>query len=73
MEKFEMKYTSIIVAIFLSACSVPMDSDLVAHLEAERDFHDHLVWKEDVFEKHDPEYISDCFYYEDLICEFEGE
>jgi hypothetical protein len=65
-----MKYFVIAAVALISACTAPMDSDLAAHLEAERDFHAHMVWRESVFEKHDPEYISDCFHYE-LDCGIE--
>jgi hypothetical protein len=62
-----MKYLAIVAAIFLSACSAHMDR----HLEAERDFHAHQMYLESIYTKYDPEYIDDCLYYEDLICEFE--
>jgi hypothetical protein len=67
-----MKYIFIATAVLLSACAAPMDPDLAAHLEAERDFHAHQIYLESIYTKYDPEYIDDCLYYEDLICEFEG-
>lgn len=64
-----MKY--IIIALFLTACST-FDSELQAHLEAERDFHAHQYHVRQAIEKgYDPEYVDDCYYYEELICEFE--
>ena len=67
-----MKYIFIATAVLLSACAAPMDPDLAAHLEAERDFHAHQIYLESIYTKYDPEYIiDDCLYYEDLVCEFE--
>lgn len=63
-----MKY--LIPLLFLAACS-SIDTDLQAHLEAERDFHDHQSWLEYLYTNYDPEYIDDCLYYEELVCEFE--
>jgi len=63
-----MKYLAIASAILLSACVTPMDTELVSHLEAERDF---AMWMQDLRENYDEEYISDCFEYAELVCEFE--
>ena len=65
-----MKY--LVLVLLLSACgSSVYDSDLRAHLQAERDFHAHQVYLEEIYTKYDPEYIDDCLFYENLICEFE--
>jgi hypothetical protein len=65
-----MKY--VFIVILLSACSAQMDPELAAHLEAERDFAYHQYHVQQTFEKqYDPEYVDDCYYYEELICEFE--
>jgi hypothetical protein len=45
--------------MLLTACAT-FDPERQAHLEAEREFH-----------QYDQEYIADCLYYEDLVCEFE--
>lgn len=70
-----MKYLAIAVFALLSACSVPreqMDPELAAHLEAERDFAMHQYHVQQAIEKqYDPEYVDDCYYYEELVCEFE--
>lgn len=70
-----MKYLVIGAFALLSACSVPreqMDPELAAHLEAERDFHAHQYHVQQAYEKgYDPEYVDDCYYYEELVCEFE--
>jgi hypothetical protein len=70
-----MKYLTLAAAILLSACSVPreqMDPELAAHLEAERDFAYHQYHVQQAAEKgYDPEYVADCYYYEELVCEFE--
>jgi hypothetical protein len=66
----KMKYLAITSAILLSAC-MSYDADLEAHLEAERDFHAHQSYLNELYTKYDPEYIDDCLYYQDLVCEFE--
>jgi hypothetical protein len=64
-----MKYLVILVA--LSACAT-VDSELQAHLEAEADFARHQYHTQQAHEKqYDPEYVDDCYYYEELVCEFE--
>jgi hypothetical protein len=65
-----MKALVIFAALAVSACST-YDADLQAHLEAERDFHSHQLYLEGIYAKYDPEYIDDCLYYEELVCEFE--
>lgn len=65
-----MKYTILAAALFLSACMAP-DPELEAHLEAERDFAAHQDYLESLYTQYDPEYIDDCLYYEELVCEFE--
>ena len=65
-----MKYIAITAALMLSACA-SYDTDLQAHLKAEQDFHAHQMYLESIYTKYDPEYIDDCLYYEDLVCEFE--
>lgn len=68
-----MKYVAIAAALLLSACvQPPMDPELAAHLEAERDFAYHQYHVQQAIEKqYDPEYVDDCYYYEELICGFE--
>jgi hypothetical protein len=67
-----MKYFAITSALILSACVSPMDLELTAHLEAERDFAYHQYHVQQAAEKgYDPEYVADCYYYEELVCEFE--
>lgn len=65
-----MKYIVFVTIIGLSAC-VSHDAELRAQLEAERDFHAHQSYLDKLYSTYDPEYISDCLYYEDLVCEFE--
>jgi starvation-inducible outer membrane lipoprotein len=66
-----MKHLAIASALLLSAC-VSSDPELQAHLETERDFAYHQYHVQQAIEKqYDPEYVDDCFYYEELICEFE--
>ena len=65
-----MKYLAIFSVVFLSACS-SMGRELRAHLKAEQDFHAHQLYLEGIYTKYDPEYVDDCLYYEELVCEFE--
>lgn len=67
-----MKYAVIVAIAMLSACST-MDRDLQDHLEAERDFHAHQQYLESIYnlDNYDPEYVDDCLYYEEVVCEFE--
>lgn len=66
-----MKYFALTAVLALSACTT-YDADLEAHLEAERDFaaHQYHVQQADLT-GYDPEYVDDCYYYEELVCEFE--
>jgi hypothetical protein len=65
-----MKLIALAAFLALSACA-SYDSELQAHLEAERDFHNHQAWLEYLYTNYDPEYIDDCLYYQDLVCDFE--
>lgn len=66
-----MKY--LLIALVLSGC-VSYDPELQAHLEAEQDFAYHQYHVQQAIEKqYDPEYVDDCFYYEELVCEELGE
>ena len=65
-----MKSFTILAFVFMSACA-PMLSERQAQLNAEEDFHAHQVYLEGIYSKYDPEYVDDCFYYEELVCEFE--
>ena len=68
-----MKYLAIFTLVAVSACS-NFDPELQAHLEAERDFAAHQYHTQQAYEKgYDPEYVDDCYYYEELICEDLGE
>lgn len=66
-----MKYLAIAAALLLSACAVSPEAELQAHLDAEQDFHSHSMYLEGVYENYDPEYVDDCLYYVELVCEFE--
>lgn len=65
-----MKYIFLVSAVLLAACS-SQNQVLFDRIEADRDFHDHQAYLEELYTKYDSEYIADCFYYEDLVCEFE--
>jgi hypothetical protein len=66
-----MKYIAVLTAFVLSACVSP-DQELQAHLEAEADFARHQYHVQQAIENgYDPEHVDDCYYYEELVCEFE--
>ena len=65
-----MKYIFLASAVLLAACS-SQNQVLFDRIEADLDFHDHQAYLEELYTKYDSEYIADCFYYEDLVCEFE--
>lgn len=67
-----MKYMSILVAILVSACSA-QNVGTTNSLDAELDFQAHQQYLETVYDldNYDPEYVDECFYYEELVCEFE--
>lgn len=57
-----MKYIAILLLV--SACSV---------VDHEQDFLNHQEYLESIYnlDNYDPEYVEDCLYYEELVCEFE--
>lgn len=66
-----MKYFIILVLLTLGACSdVPVVTDPV---EAAIDHVMHEEYLESIhnLDNYDPEYVDDCLYYEDVVCEFE--
>lgn len=72
-----MKYVAIAAALLLSACvQPPMDPELAAHLEAERDFAYHQYHVQQVAERKafrpevyaNDEYLADCEYYQMEEC-----
>ena len=75
MKGNKMKYIIIAATFFLSACS-SFDSELQAHLEAERAFayQEYLVNNNSTeqlkLNGYDSEYVSDCHYHEELNCNF---
>ena len=66
----------LMAAMLLSACVSPMDQELADHLEAERDFHAHQQYQEDVYNRQafrpevyaNEEYLADCEYYQMEEC-----
>jgi tRNA nucleotidyltransferase/poly(A) polymerase len=51
---------------------VPKDYDFVVTGATEADFAHHQYHVQQAIEKqYDPEYVDDCYYYEELVCEFE--
>lgn len=67
-----MKLAILFLALAVSACGMTPEQELAAHLEAERDFAYQQYHTQQAIEKqYDPEYVDDCYYYEELTCEFE--
>lgn len=60
-----MKFIAVAGLLALTAC---VNTVTVDH---EQDRADHSAYLESIYTKYDPEYIDDCLYYEDLVCEFE--
>lgn len=65
-----MKNFAILTIVLVSACA-PLVSEREAQLKAEEDFYAHQVYLEGIYSKYDPEYVDDCFYYKEVVCEFE--
>lgn len=65
-----MKYVALITIALLSACA-SADQERQLQLQAEANFHSEQAYLEGIYAKYDPEYVDDCFYYEELVCEFE--
>jgi len=66
-----MKYAIIACIGLLSACAdVPVVTDPI---EATIDRAAHEAYLESIYnlDNYDPEYVNDCLYYADLVCEFE--
>lgn len=68
-----MKYIMLCSVLALSACVQVYDAELYDHLEAERDFHAYHNHMEHQYIPYvyDQEYVDDCLYYTNLVCEFE--
>lgn len=68
-----VKYLVIVSIAFLSACSVTPDQQVAGNLESERDFHAHQQYVESIYnlDNYDPEYVEDCLFYTEVVCEFE--
>lgn len=60
-----MKIIALLSLIGLAACVNTGSVDPVD------DRANHEAYLESIYTKYDPEYIVDCLYYEDLVCEFE--
>lgn len=66
-----MKYFILGVVLVLCGC-VNYDVELQAHLEAELNFAEMQKIANNAIDKgYDPEYVDDCLYYEEIVCEFE--
>lgn len=67
---------AILITTSLAGCVAPMDPELVAHLEAERDFAYHQYYLQQVSERQafrpevyaNDEFLADCEYYQMKEC-----
>ena len=60
-----------IIALSMAALFSGLSGCVNSTQTHEQDHASHQAWLEQLYTKYDPEYIDDCFYYEDLVCEFE--
>ena len=60
-----------IIALSMAALFSGVSGCATSAVTHEQDRAQHEAWLEQLYTKYDPEYIDDCFYYEDLVCEFE--
>lgn len=60
-----MKIIALFGLLALTACVNTASVDPV------QDRANHEAYLESIYTKYDPEYVDDCLYYEDLVCEFE--
>ena len=62
-----MKYILIFAILLMAACA---DLELLAHLEAERDFAYHQYhMQQSELNGYSPEFVDHCYYYEELFCD----
>lgn len=63
-----MKIFMMLSILMLAGCVV-VSEERAAHLEAEREFHSSYEYQRGLYSSYDPEYVSDCLFYEELVCE----
>lgn len=62
-----MKNITLCAAMLLSACT----STTVVSLEQDRTRHNEFLESVYHMENYDPEHVDDCYFYQELVCEFE--
>lgn len=62
-----MKNLALVVVVLLSACT----SMSIESLEEDRARHNEFLEDAYNMEHYDPEYADDCYFYQQLVCEFE--
>lgn len=61
---------TVTLLVTLAACAQPIDTQ--AQLDKhEQDRAAHQAYWDWLYNTYDPEYIDDCLFYEELVCEFE--
>jgi hypothetical protein len=66
-----MKYLLIVTVAMLGACSAHVDVTMGYDAEADRAAHEAYLESIYNLDNYDPEYVDDCLYYEEVVCEFE--
>ena len=66
-----MKFISALCLLSLTACAQMPQERIDARNEADRAAHEHYLESVYNLDNYDPEYVSDCLYYADMVCEFE--
>jgi protein involved in sex pheromone biosynthesis len=70
LRKYKMKYILLASILFISACTAQISDERNQEKhEADRSAHDQYL--ENIYSNYDSEYVADCLFYEELICEFE--
>jgi hypothetical protein len=64
-----MKRLAVILALIAAASG--LSGCAATGIDHSEDRAAHDAYLESIYTKYDPEYVDDCFYYEELVCEFE--
>jgi outer membrane biogenesis lipoprotein LolB len=65
-----MKYLVLASILALAACSGEISDERKQEKHA-ADRQAHQDYLEEIYSNYDSEYVADCLFYEDLVCEFE--
>ena len=59
------------VTLALFAAAAGLSGCAATGIDPAEDRAAHDAYLESIYTKYDPEHVADCFYYEELACEFE--